>query len=145
MGKTIACVATLDTKGSEIEYIASLLNKRGHNTLVIDTGTLDEPLLTPDITRQEVLKSANIEWEDSVTIGTQAQCADKMADGLISLVADLHKSGRIDGIISIGGGMGTSISTKAMQALPAGFLKSWFQSKWGRQGLRAISGPKISP
>jgi uncharacterized protein (UPF0261 family) len=142
MGKTIACVATLDTKGSEIEYIAGLLNRRGHNTLVIDTGTLDEPLLTPDITRQEVLKSANIEWEDSVTIGTQAQCAAKMADGLISLVADLHKSGRIDGIISIGGGMGTSISTKAMQALPAGFPKVMVSIKVGQTGAESYIGTK---
>ena len=140
--KTIACVATLDTKGNELDYIARLLQRKGHNTLIIDTGTLNEPSIVPDITRQEVLKSADIEWEDSVTISTQAECAEKMGTGLTPLVVNLCRSGKIDGIVSIGGGMGTSISTKAMQALPAGFPKVMVSIKVAQTGVEAYTGTK---
>lgn len=39
MASTIAVLGTLDTKGPEHAYVAELIRQRGHQTLLIDTGT----------------------------------------------------------------------------------------------------------
>lgn len=46
-----------------------------------------------------------------------------MCNGARSIVKELQLQRKIDGIISMGGGGGTSIATTAMQALPIGFPK----------------------
>ena len=59
---TIAVLGTMDTKGEEHAFVASLLRQRGHQVLVIDTGTLDAPRLKPDITRLEVAAAAGVDF-----------------------------------------------------------------------------------
>lgn len=48
---TIAVLGTLDTKGAEHAYVADLIRQRGHQTLLIDVGTLGNPSIQPDIPR----------------------------------------------------------------------------------------------
>ena len=40
---TIAVLGTLDTKGYEHAYVAEIIRARGHQTLLIDTGSGDVP------------------------------------------------------------------------------------------------------
>lgn len=142
MKKTIACVGTLDTKGIDIEYIKNILKKKGHNTLVIDTGIMGEPHTPPDITRQEVLRAAGKTMEEIIGIGDQGKCAKIMADGLTNLMMDLLSAGKIHGVVSIGGGMGASISTTAMKALPVGLPKVMVAHKVGQAGGHLYVGTK---
>ena len=51
---TIAILGTMDTKGEEHAFVAEQIRRRGHQVLIIDVGTLGEPSLKPDVTRQEV-------------------------------------------------------------------------------------------
>src|SRR5258708_7522908 len=51
---TIAILGTMDSKGEEHAFVAAQIRQRGHQVLVIDAGTLGEPTLKPDITRQQV-------------------------------------------------------------------------------------------
>ena len=37
---TIALLGTMDTKGTEYAFLSEQIQKRGHHTLVIDTGTV---------------------------------------------------------------------------------------------------------
>ena len=46
MAKTVAHLATLDTKGVEIAYIRDCVEARGHRALVIDSGLIGEPATT---------------------------------------------------------------------------------------------------
>ena len=46
---TIAVLGTLDTKGAEHAYVAELIRQRGHQTLLIDTGSGEPPSVQPDI------------------------------------------------------------------------------------------------
>src|SRR5204863_3810820 len=46
-----------------------------------------------------------------------------MAKGAAVMLARLAAAGRIQGVISLGGGGGTAIGTAAMRALPIGFPK----------------------
>ena len=95
---TIAVLGTLDSKGTEHAFVAEQIRARGHDVLLIDVGTGGEPEVSPEITRFEV------------------------ADAGV-LMAQLVEQGRIEGVISLGGGGGTAIATAGMRVLPLGFPK----------------------
>jgi uncharacterized protein (UPF0261 family) len=120
---TIAVLGTLDTKGQEHAFLAELIRKRGHQVLLIDTGTLGEPQVAPDIARQEVVAAAGLDLASVTARQDRGEAVTAMTRGAPELVGRLAREGRIDGIISLGGGGGTAIGTAAMRALPIGFPK----------------------
>ncbi len=120
---TIAILGTLDTKGVEHGYVADLIRQRGHAVLVIDVGTVDEPKLQPDITRNEVAAAAGADLAALVARRDRGEAVTAMACGAPIILAKLAAEKRIDGVISLGGGGGTAIATAAMRSLPVGFPK----------------------
>ena len=58
MAKTIVIVGTLDTKGEELGYVKELIERRGHETTVIDGGILGQPLFLPDVGHEQVAQAA---------------------------------------------------------------------------------------
>src|SRR5437870_1996492 len=121
--KVIAVLGTLDTKGAEHAFVAQQIRARGHQTLLIDVGTLVEPSVRPDISRQEVAGSAGIDLQAVPTKKDRGAAVTAMVTAAPTLIAQLASSGKIHGIISLGGGGGTAIGTAAMRALPIGFPK----------------------
>jgi uncharacterized protein (UPF0261 family) len=113
----------MDTKGEEHAFVANLIKQRGHQMLVIDTGTLDAPKLKPDITRFEVAAAAGADLNALVAKKDRGEAVAAMSRGAPVVLARLVADKRIDGVISLGGGGGTAISTAAMRALPIGFPK----------------------
>jgi uncharacterized protein (UPF0261 family) len=120
---TIAVLGTLDTKGQEHAFLAELIRQRGHQVLLIDAGTLHEPQVPPDIPRQQVAAAAGIDLAPINARHDRGEAVTAMTKGAPELVSQLARDGRIDGIISLGGGGGTAIGTAAMRALPIGFPK----------------------
>ncbi len=120
---TIAILGTMDTKGEEHAFVAGLIRQHGHQILVIDTGTLDEPKLKPDITRHEVAAAAGINLAALVAKRDRGEAVLAMSQGAPVILARLVRENQIAGVISLGGGGGTAISTAAMRALPIGFPK----------------------
>lgn len=120
---TIAILGTLDTKGDEHAFVAGLIRRRGHQVLVIDTGTMEPPKLTPDIRREEVARAAGRDLQALVAQKDRGEAVKAMSEGAPVVLARLVEERRIDGVISLGGGGGTAISTAAMRALPIGFPK----------------------
>ena len=120
---TIAILGTFDTKGEEHGYVAGLIRARGHRTLLIDVGSLEEPRLQPDIPRTEITWAAGVDLAAIVARRDRGEAVAAMTKGAPIVVARLQREGRIDGVISLGGGGGTAICTAAMRALPVGFPK----------------------
>ncbi len=120
---TIAILGTMDTKGEEHAFVANLIRQRGHQVLVIDTGTLDAPKLKPDITRLEVAAAAGVDFAALIARKDRGEAVAAMSQGAPAMLARLARERRIDGVISLGGGGGTAIGTAAMRALPIGFPK----------------------
>jgi uncharacterized protein (UPF0261 family) len=122
-GKTIAVLATLDTKGRETEYLRDRIAGFGDQALVIDTGVTGTPAARPDITREQVAEAGGMSLKKILADPTREVAAPVMAAGATAIVTRLAAEGRIHGILSIGGTQGTTLSTKAMRALPYGFPK----------------------
>lgn len=120
---TIAVLGTLDTKGDEHGFIANLIRSKGHQTLIIDVGALEPPTLRPDITREEVARAGEVDLASLFAKKDRGETVTAMAGAAAVLLKQLQERGKIDGVISLGGGGGTTIGCTAMKALPIGFPK----------------------
>ncbi len=123
MVKTVAIVATLDTKGEESAYIKKAIQGKGLGTVVIDTGILEKPPFPPDISRDEVVRAAGRRLEEIIAVGDESKSVAVMVEGAMKIVQQLYSEGRIDGIISLGGTIGTAMGLGIMKALPVGVPK----------------------
>ncbi len=119
----IAVLGTMDTKGVEHGFVAGLIRERGHRTLVIDVGTDQPPAIAPDVTREEVARIGGLDLAGLVARHDRGECVAAMGAAAAAVLGNLHAGGKIDGVISLGGGGGTSICTAAMRALPLGVPK----------------------
>jgi uncharacterized protein (UPF0261 family) len=118
MTKAIAIVATLDTKGEEASYIKELIAKRGHKVIVVDTGVLGRALFQPDITRDQVAEAAGTSLNEVIALADEGKAIAAMAQGATIIAQELYSSGELDGVVALGGSMGTSVAAAVMKALP---------------------------
>jgi uncharacterized protein (UPF0261 family) len=123
MSKCVCIIGALDTKGQEYAFLKAEIAKRGLTSLVVDTGVLGEPVFTPDVSRAEVAAAGGSDLQTLVIEADRGHAMTVMAAGATQIVQGLHQVGKIDGIIAMGGGGGTSVATAAMRALPVGFPK----------------------
>ena len=120
---TIAILGTMDSKGAEHAFVAARIKERGHRALIIDVGTLGEPRLKPDITREEVAAAGGIDLAALQKRQDRGESVAAMSHAAPVMLSKLVAEKKIDGVISLGGGGGTAIATAAMRALPIGFPK----------------------
>lgn len=119
---TIAVLGTYDTKGIEHRFVADLIRKKGHTPFLIDVGTRGDRLAT-DIDRKTIAKAGNSEIRLIEEKGDRGFAIEVMSRGALEVVSKLQAADKIQGIISLGGGGGTSIATAVMRRLPIGFPK----------------------
>ncbi|MCP4167390.1 MAG: UPF0261 family protein [Chloroflexi bacterium] len=120
---TIVVLATLDTKGREAEYLREQIAEYGDTALLVDTGVVGTPGARADITRSEVAEASGVPLTQLVENPSREVAAPVMAEGATRIVSQLVNEGKVQGIISMGGTQGTTLSTKVMRALPYGFPK----------------------
>lgn len=120
---TIAVLGTFDTKGEEHRYVASLIEGRGHRALLVDAGTLGPSTVKADVPREAVAEAGGGSLADVAARKDRGEAVALMTRGAPVVLACLQREGRIDGVLSLGGGGGTAIGTAAMRALPVGFPK----------------------
>jgi len=120
---TIALLGTMDTKGLEHGFVAEQIRARGHRALIIDVGTAGPPQIPPDVSREDVARLAGIDLAALITRHDRGEAVAAMSQAAPAILSKLLSEGRIDGVISLGGGGGTAIATAGMRALPLGFPK----------------------
>ncbi len=118
----VILLGTLDTKGVEFEFVQKLLQDKGLQVLTIDAGT-QTPHVAADIASAQVFEAAGTTLEAVQKANDRGQAVERAARGVVPIVQDLWKNGRVDGILSLGGSAGTTIGTAAMRALPFGVPK----------------------
>jgi uncharacterized protein (UPF0261 family) len=121
--KTVAILGALDTKGQEFAFLKAEIEKRGFQTLVIDSGVLGAPFFTPDISNRHVAEAGGVSLSDLIAHNDRGEAMAVMGQGAAVVARQLYDERRIDGIIAMGGGGGTSVATSAMRTLPVGFPK----------------------
>lgn len=123
---TILLLGTLDTKGSEYQYVREFILKKGEeNVLLADVGRTAADLEIIDITQDEILKHhpQEISSEDFRNL-PRGEVIQYLATSITPIVKDLFEKGTIHGILALGGSGGTSLAAQVMRdALPMGFPK----------------------
>jgi uncharacterized protein (UPF0261 family) len=123
MPGTIVIVGTMDTKGVEFAFLKAQIERRGFKTLVVDTGVLGEPAFLPDLGREEVARAGGVALSILLEKKDRGEAMAVMTRGAAVVAKELYAVGKCNGIISMGGGGGTSVGTAAMRALPLGIPK----------------------
>jgi uncharacterized protein (UPF0261 family) len=123
VAKTVVIVGSLDTKGHEFAFVRDLIEKQGLGTVVVDFGVLGQPAFRPDISREEVAQAGGRDIATFHSGEHKDEAMRTMAAGVAVVVRRLYEEGRLDGILGMGGGGGTSIATAGMRVLPVGVPK----------------------
>jgi uncharacterized protein (UPF0261 family) len=120
---TVVLVGTLDTKGAEIDFVRRRLVELGADVLVVDAGVMDQSAWRAEVRADEVAAAGGALRRELATAGDRSAAMTAMRAGVLAIVTDLHRDGRLDGILAIGGSGGASLAAPAMQALPVGVPK----------------------
>jgi uncharacterized protein (UPF0261 family) len=123
MEKTIAVLATLDTKGQESNYLREQIEKLGGSAMLIDMGVIGEPQTRTDISREELAAAAGTTLEEILKNPTRQDASPIMVVGATQIIGKLVDEGQIHAIICLGGTQGTTACSQVLQALPYGFPK----------------------
>lgn len=120
---TIAVLGTFDTKGEEHLFVAELLREQKHDPLLIDVGAQGDPPEKIDVHRREIAEAGGSSVREIQEKNDRGFAVETMSKGAPEIVSKLVSTGKIHGVISLGGSGGTAICTTAMRALPIGFPK----------------------
>ena len=139
--KTVVIVGALDTKGREFAFVKDLIEQQGLAALVVDFGILGKPTIPANVGREEVARAGGGDLDHLRRNRLREEAMPTMAAGLAVVVRRLYDEGRLDAVLGMGGGGGTSIATAGMRALPFGVPKVMV-STVAAGDMREVVGPK---
>jgi uncharacterized protein (UPF0261 family) len=84
---------------------------------------LRPPTFPPDVPREQVFAAAGEDLDALRKSGDRGRAVEAAARGAAFIAQNLHRQGRVDGVLGLGGSAGTAIGTAAMRALPFGVPK----------------------
>ena len=124
MQKSILIISSLDTKSREVEFLKRLIEQRGQQTLLLDMSTFGESPIPADISSEEVAKAGGISAQEIKDPAmSREEITSIMTDGAIKKAVGLYQSGKLNGIVGVGGVSNTAMATTIMKALPFGIPK----------------------
>ena len=115
--KAVYCIATLDTKGPDAQFVANLLKNWGHRVVLVDVGTQHAPTVKPDLPREVLADS------DLFAGLSRAEAIEIMSAGLTKYLVQEEKAGRVAAVLGMGGSGGTALICPAFRELPIGLPK----------------------
>ena len=119
----ILIVGTVDTKSDEIGFLCEQVRAAGAEPLIMDVGVLARGHVTPDITNEEVARAAGVTLQQVIDSGDENSAMALMAQGASALSIQLHRAGRMNGLLALGGTMGTDLALDVASSLPLGVPK----------------------
>ncbi len=125
MSPSVYAVATMDTKGHELAYVADRLRAAGMAVVTVDVGTMGPPVAVPNVSRDAVAECHPTSAGRAVAVSRadRGEAITAMGEALTCYLCREHEAGRVAGVIGIGGSGNTALITPAMRALPIGLPK----------------------
>ncbi len=107
----------------EYAFLRDRIREHGVDVILVDAGIVGEPLVVPDVTRDEVAAAAGADVATLVAADDRGAAVEAMSRGAAGMVKRLHDEGRLDAIGALGGSGGSALATYAMRQLPIGVPK----------------------
>ncbi|WP_435660259.1 Tm-1-like ATP-binding domain-containing protein [Leisingera caerulea] len=122
-GKTILVAGTYDTKDDELGYLAQVIRGQGGSVLTMDVSVLGDPSQPADVSKHEVAEAGGSSIQEAIGTGDENTAMQIMGRGAAAKAHELYRTGRLDGVIVLGGTMGTDLALDMCAALPVGVPK----------------------
>lgn len=123
MRPRILIIGTGDTKADELEFMRGKVAEAGGLPLMLDVSVLGDPPYQAEFDKHAVAAAGGSTIPAIVALGDENSAMTVMAAGASALTKRLHDEGRIDGVIALGGTMGTDLALDVALALPLGVPK----------------------
>ena len=121
--KTILVIGTYDTKDDELTFLADVIHAEGGQVITMDVSVLGAPSRPTDYSKHDVAQEAGSSIAAAIASGNENHAMQIMARGAALLAARLLTEGRFDGVIILGGTMGTDLALDVCSAVPLGVPK----------------------
>jgi uncharacterized protein (UPF0261 family) len=121
----VAIVATLDTKGAEVDFLRAWFAQRGLVPRLVDVGTVGPPLCAlgdHDAPRDQVASLAGTSVAELPLLRRDVAMA-AMGQGAGRVLRRWSDEGTLAGALGLGGNQGTAIACLALRAVPVGVPK----------------------
>jgi uncharacterized protein (UPF0261 family) len=121
--KTILILGTLDTKGTQIQFLKERIESAGHTAIVMDNSTRKASSVRADITCDNVATAAGASIQELRQSKDRIKITSIITKGSVAKTKSLLSEGGFDAIISLGGATAATVATAVMRALPFGIPK----------------------
>ena len=121
--KTVAILATLDTKAAEADFMRSEIEALGGKAILIDLGVVGDSEIQGDVTKAEVVAAGGGDLAELLKKPSREKCNPFIVAGATKILQELEKDGKVHAALTLGGTQGTSTCGPILQALPYGFPK----------------------
>ncbi len=119
----ILLIGTADTKAAELAFLVTSIEQAGGTVVFMDVGVGPSTIPKAAIGNTDVAAAANTTIDAIAHAGDENLAMTKMAEGAAEVTRRLHAEGKIDGLLALGGTMGTDLALDAASALPLGVPK----------------------
>ena len=123
MPKTIAVLATMDTKGAEADFIRQEIEALGEEALLVNIGVVGPAAVPVHIDTGTVIRTGGGDPDALLQSPTREGVGPHLVRGAQKILLDLVLENKIHALLAMGGTQGTSTCSQVMQALPYGFAK----------------------
>ncbi|MCH9853534.1 MAG: Tm-1-like ATP-binding domain-containing protein [Alphaproteobacteria bacterium] len=123
MSKTILIIGTYDTKQAELNFLAEVIQNAGGNIWQMDVSVLGDSETKCETSKHDVMQMAGTDLQQLLSLDDENLAFQKMAQGAKQKTTELYRAGKIDGMIVLGGTMGTDLALDCANALPIGVPK----------------------
>ena len=138
---TALIVATMDTKGQEAMFLADCIKAEGITVKIMDAGIKGLCPTPVDVTREKVARAGGKSLQDVQNLGHEGKALEVMTNGAIQCAQELYRQDQIQGVIGLGGSMGTTLGSGVMRSFPVGLPKVMISTMASRD-TRAFVGTK---
>ena len=121
--KTVAILATLDTKAAEADFMRTEIESLGGKALIIDLSLVGESEIAGDVTKAEVIAAGGGNLAELLEKPSREKATPFIVAGATKILKNLHESGKVQAAVTLGGTQGTSMCAPILQAMPYGFPK----------------------
>lgn len=123
--KGIVIICNLDTRGEDIIFVKHMIEERGHKAYFLDFSMEEPPPFPGDITCEQVAERGGMTIEDvrECYRSDRDRAMENQIKGASSIVVDMMKEGKVQGVFGVGGGTSSLVGTSVMKCLSFGVPK----------------------
>ncbi|HCC20260.1 MAG TPA: hypothetical protein DEP88_03295, partial [Verrucomicrobiales bacterium] len=121
--KTVAILATLDTKAAEADFMRKEIERLGGRAYIIDLSVVGDSEIPADVSKEEVIVAGGSTLAELLDNPSREKANPSIVAGATKILLDLQLAGKIQAVVTLGGTQGTSTCAPILQALPYGFPK----------------------